>query len=292
MSSNIEPYISHNPGDLWTAEDWNDVQKKIKQDIGDQIKVAVENKKTIEHADNADKLENQSLDELTQAILEKVRQDLPKRTGYRSYFKRLTPNVEKIIEHNLGSFPLVDIYGLRPFTSVCSEDDLTIKNPKTFFYLYQDEEKTVRVKPEGGGASESVKIERLDGPNFHIAFGDLLTLYEVKYDNNTSLDDLESDFWDKFLADEFGDDDYCISPWFMRCCGERRTVGQLKATGEWDNLLLKVQPEKSVNIQVETFPATLRVFHYDFNKLGILYTPAVNTPGATEDQRVMVLLKV
>jgi hypothetical protein len=120
----------------------------------------------------------------------------------------------------------------------------------------------------------------------------LLTLFDVKYTDSTSLDDLESDFWDKFLADEFDDEDYCISPWFMRCCGERRTVGQLKATGEWDNLLLKVQPEKSINMLVEPFPANLRVFQYDFNKLGILYTPAVNSPAGAEDQRVMVLLKV
>jgi hypothetical protein len=319
MSSNIDPYIPRNPGDLWTAEDWNDVQKRVKQDISDQVKEAVDNKKTIEHADNADKLENQSVDELTQAILEKVRQDLPQRTGYRQLFKRLVPGQENIVEHNLGRCPVVDLYALIPFRAVCSEDDQKSLMEHTYFYLYQDEEKKIRYKQEDG-KTVSVEIERLDGKNFRLKFEDLLTLYKVKYDDRTSLDDLESDFWQALFSDpndDFDDDDYCKSPWFDRCCGERRTVGQLRSTGEWDNLYLKVIPVKSVNSPDEAVPPSVMVAQYDFNTLGLMYgdkqsdqgrkpgggggaiQPAgdvkdtTDTPGVERrDLRVMVLLKV
>lgn len=323
MSTNVEPYITRNPGDLWTAEDWNDVQKRIKQDIGDQVKDAVDNKKTIEHADNADKLENQSSDELTAAILEKVRQDLPKRTGYRKLFKRLRPDEEKVIKHSLGSYPLVDLYALRSFRAVCSEDDQKSLMEETYFYLYQDEEKKIRYKKDDG-TTESIEIERLDGQNFRLKFEELLTLYEVQYDERTTLDDLVSDFWQKLFSDpndDFDDDDYCNSPWFDRCCGERRTVGQLRASGEWDDLYLKVIPVKTVNKQTEVFPLPIGVMQYDFNTLGLINIAGqeetrdvkaeatkdeankADAPGKIEafsgverngrsDLRVMVLLKV
>ena len=42
MATETTPYIPHNPGDLITAEDWNDVQKKIKEDIAKQIQDAIQ----------------------------------------------------------------------------------------------------------------------------------------------------------------------------------------------------------------------------------------------------------
>lgn len=295
MSSNIEPYITRNPGDLWTAEDWNDVQKKIKEDIGKQIKAAVEEIKSVPHADNSDKLENQSADELTQAILEKVRQDLPKRTGYRKLFKRLEPNKENVIEHKLGSYPLVDIYQLMPFSAICSEDDEKNKDDDTYFYLYHSGEQSVSFTPPGG-ARVSVVNEPTSGPAFRIPFTDLLALYEVEYTDTTTLSDLETDFWKAFFAepnDRFSDDDYCHSPWFDRCCGENRTVGQLKRGGDWNDkdMLFKVMPRKTVNTNVEATPKDIRVNQYSFDELGITSVSTATGPAGA-DIRVMVLLKV
>src|SRR5687768_3703309 len=40
MSDQPQPYIARNPGDLISAEDWNDLQKKIRADIAKQVKDA------------------------------------------------------------------------------------------------------------------------------------------------------------------------------------------------------------------------------------------------------------
>jgi hypothetical protein len=299
MASQTEPYIKRSPGDLWTAEDWNDVQTKIRSDIGQQITTAVKNIKSVPHAEDSDKLEGQSADELTKAILESVLQELPKRTGYRRLFKRLEPNQERIITHDLESHPLADFYQLLPFSAVCEEDEQKNKDDDTYFYLYHTSEKKIRFTPPTppGGAPVSVENEPVDGPAFRIPFSDMLREFKIEYDDSTTLDDLETEFWTAFFGepnDTFDDDDYCHSPWFARCCGEKRSVEQLKKRGDWDEIWFKVKPVKTVNktnVPAEQNPINIRVNQYDLNTLGVTYMPVTTTTGAAA-QRVMVLLKV
>ncbi|HEV7377148.1 MAG TPA: hypothetical protein VGN95_20695 [Pyrinomonadaceae bacterium] len=251
MATEFNGYIQRRPGDLLTAEDWNEIQRKIKEDIGKQIKEAVEKINHVPLADSAHKLDDQTSDELAKAILEQARHELPKRTGYRRIFKRLTLGKESIIKHDLGGYPLVDIYSLYPFDVVCSEDDQK-NQEQAFFFLYHSSEKRIRFTPVGQTASQGpgVEIETSGGTPFRISFADMLAYYNVAYRDSSTLEDLETEFWDAFLVepnDDFDDAERCHSPWFDRCCGERRTVAELKSRGDWDELWFKVIPRKTVN---------------------------------------------
>ena len=291
MANETTPYISHNPGDLVTAEDWNEVQRQIKEDIAKQIKGAIQHISTVPNADNAAKLENKTADELSREIVQRALQELPTRTGYRKLFKRLKVNEEKVIKHGLEACPLVDVYQLEAFEVVCSEDGEKHKEPVNF-YLYHSSEKKIRFTPSGTTTPDSVEIEPTDGTAYRIPFKDLLALYKVEYTETTSLGDLETEFWKALFTapnDQFDDDQYCHSPWFDRCCGEQRTVEDLKRRGDWDDLWFKMTPRKTINYSGTAptlAPTNIQVVHFDFDTLGIKLLPGL------KELKVMVLLKV
>ena len=105
----------------------------------------------------------------------------------------------------------------------------------------------------------------------------MLHLFDVKYTDTSSLDDLETEFWKAVfsgLNDQFDEDQYCHSPWFEKCCGEQRSVATLKGRGDWDDIWFQMRPRKAVNIM----PA---------NSLPIVPTPPVPPPGATNNVQVV-----
>ncbi|HEV2706725.1 MAG TPA: hypothetical protein VGV59_12430 [Pyrinomonadaceae bacterium] len=312
MATEFTPYINRAPGDLVSASDWNNMQVEIKKDMAEKIKQAVDEKVSIEHADDSDRLENKTAKELSDEIVETALRQVAKRTGYMLLFKRLVPGETSLIEHNLKAFPLVDIYALSPFPVVYTEDGDDKVEGQAYFYLYNaDLEQRLRATPGG----TSVEIERSgDGEmQFKIRWSELLSLYNVDYDDKSSLSNLEGEFWTTLFSkpnDRFDDDDYFHSPWFSRCCGEGRTVYQLKSKREFDDLYLKMVATKSVNTPANT-ELTLGVphvvvSHFSFDRLGLTYMGGTaarpgRNPGANElvdvkptpgDARVMVLLKV
>lgn len=307
MESITNPYIKRNPGDLVSAEDWNDVQNLIRVDIGKQIKDAIAKLNSVPNSENSQKLENKSADQLTKEILEKARQEIPARTGYQRLFKILKIDEQKIIKHGLAADPLVDVYALDTFKVVCSEDEQKAVEEVTF-YLYHSSERKLKAPPDSPPGTPSVEIEPTGGTPFRIAFADLLSLYKVEYTNSSTLDDLETEFWQAFLKDpndDFDDDDYCHSPWFDRCCGDRRTVGDLKSRGDWDELWFKMKPRKTINFtgtaDHTVVPPNIEVVHFDFNTIGMTYLTGgafvrrENVEVVVEQPdklRVMVLLKV
>ena len=320
MASNTPmPYISQYPGDLITAENWNQVQVDIRGDIASQVKSALDNLHSVDHAKDADTLGGQTPDQLTKDILKKAEEILPKRTGYFRSFNRLQTGTEKILEHGLKSFPLVDIYQLDYFPAICSTSD---DDPPTAmwvnFFLYHSGDRTLK----GPGGNPKAIIEAQDQEPFRVLFSDLLALYDVKYMATSSLDDLETEFWKAFWNkpnDEFDQDQYGHSPWFEKCCGEKRTVQQLKDTGAWDDIWFKMVPRKTINYPTlpgaapvnpdpNTFdgsvaPTQIQVAHHSFDKVGIkllldpIYPPGFagdvfQHPENTKELKVMVLLKV
>ena len=299
-------YIPRHPGDLISAADWNNLQSKIKEDIGKQIQEAIKNLTSVPSSDNTHKIDNQTADELTKAILEKARQELPLRTGYRCLFRRLKINEELVIKHDLGARPNVDLYQLDEFSALCSEDDSKDRVDGMLFYLYHSSEKKFRA-PSGGSA---IEIEPLNRTPFRIPFSEMLSLYNVSYTDTSTLDDLETEFWKAFMKapnEEFDDDKYCHSPWFDRCCGENRTVAELKQRGDWNELWFKVKPRKTVNFissapndaPVFSLPSPLQVVHFDLNTIGIKYPPEGASPeiltrggAALQEFPLMAILKV
>jgi hypothetical protein len=323
------PYIPQNPGDLISAENWNQVQVDVKQDIAAQIQTAVGNIKSVDHATNADQLDGQTADQLTQSILKQAEEILPERTGYFRSFNKLqaatppAPPQEKILKHGLKSFPLVDVYQLDYFPAICSggENDNTPRWVN--FFLYHTSERTLTVKGATPATSPKAVIEAPNEQPFRVLFSDMLALYQVQYTDTTTLDELETAFWTAFWVapnDEFDSDQYCHSPWFEKCCGEKRTVKTLKDGGAWKDIWFKMVPRKTINyptpasaapVQTDpnipfdgsVAPTQIQVVHHDFDTVGIklLMDPiypqpfmegAFQLPANPKQLKVMVLMKV
>jgi hypothetical protein len=302
MGATPTPYIPKNPGDLVDAASWNGMQVDIKQDIAKQISTAIGQLKSVDHAGDADKLGGQDTNQLTQDIIRKVLEQLPKfNGGYLRTFNRLPIYQDKIINHGLHSCPLVDVYQLDYFKVVCAKGpektDETLE--WTNIYLYHSSERRIR-KPQQPPKTQPnyVDIEPADGSRpFRILFSDMLTLLGVQYSDTTDLDELETQFFQKFYAspnDEFDADQACHSPWFEKCCGEKRSVQDLKQRGDWNQIWFKIMPRKTINYlspQVSDFkclqqppqpiaptaaPTQVQVVHYDFDNVGLkLVAPPV-----------------
>jgi hypothetical protein len=300
MADTVTPYIERHPRDLITAEDWNHVQKLIKKDIEERLEAAIKAISSVPKADDAGKLAGKTPEELARQLVDSALQEVNKRTGYMRIFRKLpvTDGDEvkvSLVEHGLKDFPVTDVYQLETFDVICSEDDVKEKE-QVLFYLYHSSEKKIRTKDAKGDIVDA-EIERSGDAVFKIPFAKMLELYKVEYDDDTSLGDLETEFWEAFFSkpnDEFEDDEQCHSPWFDRCCGEKRSVAELKRRGDWDELWLKTQPVKTVNADAggateARRPPHVRVEQYDFDQLGLIYRPPA---GSKEPLPVMVLLKV
>ena len=315
MSDQSELYIERFPGDLLAAGDWNELQHKIKKDIATQVGDAVKGVKTVDTAINAEKLGGKTVDDLTKEIVDKALAAIPAKTNYRMLFKRLEPGPTldkiRVVDHNLKACPLVDVYQLDYFRVLCASGDTKddLSDVLVNFYLYHSTEKRIRAKD----FLPPFEIEPIDQHPYKILFKDLLYLYKVEYTDTTSLDDLETDFWKAFFQapnDEFEEDQYCHSPWFEKCCGEKRSVAELKQRGDWDDIWFQMRPRKTINFPVkapagvalpEPAPTQVLVTHFDFNSLGIalLTDPDyAQDVGLNQDDakskwlNVMMLLKV
>jgi hypothetical protein len=249
MASSVTPYIPRSAGDLLSAGDWNELQIDIKNDITGQIGKAIGQIETVPHADDADKIDGKTLDQIVQEIIQKVLEALRAKTGnYQRIFKRLEKCQEKFITHGLKACPLVDVYQLCYFPAVCARGETPADQTSTWvnFYLYHATERRIRIP---GSPPITVDIEPTDAQVSRLKFSDLLTLYNISFTDTTDLEELEASFWTAFLPnDEFDTAQYCHSPWFEKCCGERRSVKELKDRGDWDRIYLKWAPRKTINL--------------------------------------------
>ena len=308
MSDTVMPYLTRNPRDLITAEDWNQVQILIRGDIKTQVEKALDELQTVPKAGDTGKLDGKTRAELAKEIIDAALQAMNQRTGYMRVFRRLKKE-ESLIKHELKDFPVVDVYQLEWFDVICFEDDLREKH-KALFYLYHSSEKRLRIPNETG----SLDIEGPSREVFKIPFEKMLSLYNVAYDDDTSLGDLETEFWQAFSSspnEEFDDDTHCHSPWWDRCCGEKRSVGDIKKRGDWDEIWFQTRPVKTVNANQPTTgsdiaddrrPVNVRIRQYDFDTLGArvlddhVFPTATNAQGIPqhllEEMPVMLLLKV
>jgi hypothetical protein len=250
MTDTTEPYIAVNPGDLITVKLWDDLQKAIRQDIGTQVAAGVAGKHDIEHAKSADQLGTMTLDDLEKYVKGLVDAQVLKRTGYLRVFCNLKVGEDKIIEHGLNAYPIADVYQLDYFLTVSAKSDVAADANAQWalFYLYHADERRLRIPPH----TDPIDIET--DQKFRILWMNLLDQFHadnlIDYTDDTTLDDLEVDFWRAMFRapnDSFDPDASCHSPWLEKCCGERRTVGELKSRGDFDDIYLKIKPRKTIN---------------------------------------------
>src|SRR6185295_12544498 len=134
MPTTVEPYIEQHPHDLITAENWNEMQRKIRQDIQDQITKALDALQNVPNAGNSSKLGGKTIEELAKEIVDSTVQKLNRRSGYMRVFRMLKAGQEALIKHELKDYPEVDIYKLEPFEAACSEDGEVLKATNILFY--------------------------------------------------------------------------------------------------------------------------------------------------------------
>ncbi len=297
MPTETEPYVPAHPGALITAEMWNQMQAKIRADITTTVEREIEEIHDVDHAGDAAKLDGKTPRDLADEIVERALRELREKSGYRRIHTVLKADEPRVIEHKFGLAPLVDLYRLEYFPVVYREDDQTFLSWATF-YLRHSSESRIRFSPPGGGKAVSVELEESSGPAFKLKLSDLLERYRVEFDDDSSLDDLETEFWQAFLAspnEGFDDDQYGHSPWFERCCKEKTTVRQLKRAGDWDELWLQMRPNKQAiflpfgdpfasqgggpaNERSPFGPVVVDVFHTDFDTTALALRP---TPQVT-----------
>lgn len=308
-------YAGVSPGDLITAEIWNDMQRKIQKDIRDTTQAEVQKLTRVQAAGNADKLEGKSLAELTDEVVRRAVQQIRAESGYLQVFAVLRVGEPKVIQHNFHLNPVSDISKLDYFQVVCSEDGQAFPMWVNFF-LYHSSEKRLR-NPDAAGTPRHFDIEPQRGQAFRVPFRELLARYRVDYDDDSSISDVETELWDRLFAppnDRFHDDQYGHSLWFDRCCREEKRIGDLKRHDDWNELWVQFRPRKTINYPEAIpglpppAPVNIQVEHYDFDTLGVTLlapvpaaiarwadTSGLEGEGAnrlSDELKVMILLKV
>lgn len=311
-----DPY-KVSPGDLITANLFNGLQEKIKEDTSGQIEEAIKGITKVNQAGDSDKLGGKTPGDFEKTIIDQVLAKLAKKTGYRLIFKRLQLNEWDTVPHDLGAFPLVDAYQLDYFEVVCADGD-DKHNKFVNFYLYHSTETELK-SAATPAEKRKIFIEKSDGSEFvfKIRFEDMLKWFEIPYaNNNQSISDLLAEFWQQLFKkpnDKFDVDQYCNSPWFEKCCGDNRSIGIIKQRDDWDELWFQMRARKTINFPYpglpanaqhpSVFPNNIEVVHLDFNNIGIrlLKDPfyAALAPAnpahddiAKNELKVMLLLKV
>lgn len=275
----LPPFRATSPGDLITADLVNGIQVDTREEIAREIRKAVAGVTEVDRARDAAKLEGKTLKELADDIVRRALEAIPRHTNYRVVYKRLLPGEPAVIKHGLKAYPLTDVYQLGHFPVVSSADAVqTVEN--AYWYLYhRTEMKIRRPRVEGEPSSDStpVTIEESRPPVFKHTFQSMLDLYGVRYTEQSTLGDVVNEFWKALFADPndaFDETTFANSPWFDRCCGDRRTVESLKRGGEWNDLYLKVMPLRTINSELLA-PAGVLVEHYNLDELGLWWVPPV-----------------
>ncbi|MBO9398551.1 hypothetical protein J7400_17905 [Shimia sp. R9_2] len=297
-----DPFTTFEPGQIISAAAMNAMQSKMRAEIHKQIAEALAALTEVDLSKDSNALEGHSAQDLLSKFLEQAMQKFPGHTGYRKLFKVLEFNEPNLIEHELKLCPLVDLYELQSFDVICADDDDKRKVEARFF-LYHTSEK--KISMEGPNGTETVEIEKRGETPFSIPVSEMLDYLGVEYIDETSLGDLETELWKAMFAppnDPFDPSDYCHSPWYERCCREERTVGSLKAKGDWDDLKLKMQPVKTVNTpslerdttSTNRHPPEILVEHHDFDRLSLKLRERIPIGNGDDLANVclMVLLKV
>lgn len=240
--SNETPWIPASPGDLITADNWNDVQRYARADIKqsaadlqtkiDDVKQGLENV-------NAVKFGGKTPDQWAEQFAPRIH-DHEGQSVYRRYIKEFTQQVNQaFLSHKLGRFPIVDVYELLPVvdpipTNLPAAEQGRYNDCKLLFYSGHADVDRLNLM---------VSVYR-DRVPLGLPLEQVLGELGVQYDGNTSIADIVNDMWNAFRRDPNDELKHCTTPWIDDCCERDRTVEELKRAGEWDDLYLAYKPAK------------------------------------------------
>jgi hypothetical protein len=240
MTEQTQPYVEHHPGDLIAAETLNQVQIDIRNDIAQQIAAAKDDIRHtgVDKAGDSAKFGGATQTDFVQSLDDRYAPKVHShegQTAYRRYIKEFDFDAgvtRVLLQHNLGAYPLVDVYELLPVGGTATA---TGGKPCKLFFYY--------------GAKDAEQFNLLirvgkDRARLGVGFEELLRELGVAYHADTVLEDVLNDMQEKLWADPNDELPFCTSPWVDECCGERRSVEDLKRGGQWDDLRVALRPRK------------------------------------------------
>jgi len=233
---NTQPYVKSKPGDLWTAEIWNDTQVKIKKDIETKVKeLKVEiDKNGVNFAKNADKFAGKTPEEFKNDIDQKYSSKTHDHaTKFARYFLRFSKEkAYAFVAHDFNGFPQIDVLTLKDVTKRIKEisDLVSSDGKKIKFLLYK--------KDEAENYMETSLRKGLMG----IPLIDLLEEYRINYVDSDTLGDLRERLWEKLFAKGNDNISHASSPSVENDCAKNETIKTLKTRGDGQEILLFYLP--------------------------------------------------
>jgi hypothetical protein len=277
----FQPYIAAQPGELITAQAWNEVQVDVKKDIADEISAAKEDivHTGVDKSKDSDEFDGKTADEWTAELDQRYAPKLHDHEGqsvWRRYIKEFTPKVnEALLTHELGRFPIVDVYELLAVTTAKVGDKTDCKI--LLFNGHADtDELDLRVTVYRDRALRGIPFE-------HFA-----AEVALQYTDDSSIADVIDDFWTQFMLDPNDEIEHCQTGWLDDCCEKNRTVGELKKAGDWDDLYIALNPHKS-GLGADP-PSRLDVSHVNYDTLYLKADFA--SIESTEPLDLMFLLRI
>lgn len=311
MADNNSPYVEVHPGDLISAELFNGMQQKIKEDIQSSIDKAKGEviDGGVKRADNADKFDSKSPKDWTDILDQRYAPRVHDHEGtasYRRYFRRMdAEETLLVLEHGLHRFPLVDVYRLEPLqipvdlipTPASGERPTAPATTPFFLYYGHTELDLLQQQPV------ITPPKRLPRRVLGTPWEMLLTEVGVAYTDDYSLNDVINDFLDAYFKAPAADEmEHMVSKW-IDDHRDSRTVATLKQRGEWDDIRWAVLPRKLADglalisgaDQQQGVVVGVDVIHLSYDTLAVqLPTNAFRpAPGGQQSQPLdlMILLR-
>jgi len=295
--TNNNPYIEYQAGDLITAESTNEMQVLIKQDIASRVggvqESLAEFKNSAINATTFDgKTSTQWKEELDDRYIKKS--DVSGSLGlYQRYFKQVkSANNTFVIEHNMGRYPVIDLYELGSFGTL--EDGMIAGGSSKegngggasasnlrFFVYYAG-----RRDP----AAEMMVTETVDRFYWGDALSDILERLGLIVQPTQLFDDVLNDMWGNFfdpgfLSDNFDRIKYGHSAYIDEAMLDS-TVDDLRKAGRWDDLRLATRPHQ-IAAPVLGDEVHVEAFHIHQNATEF----QVMRAGDAADADLMVILR-
>jgi hypothetical protein len=238
-----QPYAASKPGDLWTAEIWNDTQVKIKEDIETKAKELKDEiaKNGVDLARDAEKFGGKNPVQCmkdfakTYAELFALKDHIHEsRDRYFRCFKTFSETKNKaIITHGLRCHPTVDVWELSGVTNIPG----TRVTPK--FFLYHSNE-----------AKAFDMVIHLIEKDVHrgIRLIDILDECGIIYRDQDRFDRVIMTLWKVLLSEEADTINHTWSPEVQN--REMKTIVELKKDGDLEKIMLSFVPMKKENISM------------------------------------------
>ena len=239
-----KPYVEKKAGDLITAEDWNEMQNLVRQDIETKATAAAAAVTEVGKASDADTLGGKSYEGLFKELLERALVGIHAKQGYQMEFRCLKLGHPEKITHDLGDLPLVDIYRLEYFPALIHSGGERFPE-WTLFYLGHDS--------DDSHYSDGTTRQKLGQPDgLRLSLSEAIRRFEVDVSGCQSLADLVGELQLKMFegAPEGSfQGKFQHSPWFEEHCRETMSVGMAAREGDLDGnskLWVHFMPRKTV----------------------------------------------